>query len=90
MTSPARVGRGLDEVRGLGWSFGVWVGVKAMAGSACGDRGGDGSIEVYEGFSSGGVEGGDDGGARKQVSVGEVGPGGDAERATGILGLEGI
>lgn len=61
-----------------------------MAGSACGDGGGDGLVQVYEGFSGGVVERGDDGGARKQVSVGEVGPGGDAERTTGILGLEGI
>lgn len=36
------------------------------------------------------MERGDNRGAGKQVSVGEMGPGGDAERATGILGLEGI
>ena len=44
----------------MGWVFGVWVGVEAMAWSASGDCGGDGLVKGYEGFGSGALERGDD------------------------------
>lgn len=63
--------------------------IRGETGGSGGDFGGDGLIERGQRRDGRRLQGGDDGGAREQMGVGEVGPARDFQRAPGILGLEG-